>query len=526
MTSPATTSNARRLPASGVAAVLLGLLLVGAAFAPWYPDPFGNAPDLPGWSADSLVVTWEDGAVESPRSARMPMVFGALLLVLGALSLWRRRAVPLRWRLAAAAGGVVVLGIVFIDYRFLSDVGLPIGIGLWLTAAAGLGALALPLLDRRAPAAPEPTRTTGPARALRPVPGERWRALVYVAVGLLILYPFFPVLDVLIEGGTGESLKLDRQMVSIFIFAILALALNVQVGYAGLLQLGIIAFFAIGAITTGIFTVDKYPFQFGFWGALLIAPAMAGVAGIALGLPTLRLRGDYLAIVTLGFGEVVRVVLINWENITDGPRGLNPLPPPYVPAAAGQYVDAADLPVITLYYVSLGLLAVILVLLRNLERSRLGRALVALREDELAASCMGMNPARTKLMAFAIGAAIAGMAGCLYATNLTTTAEPNTYDFNYSIMVLCCLIIGGLGSLRGALLGATVLLGWDNVISPLLTRLLQREFGGDSGNVFTQLSNWKWLLFGLVLVLMMRFRPEGLWPSSRVKREMHHEEGE
>jgi branched-chain amino acid transport system permease protein len=138
---------------------------------------------------------------------------------------------------------------------------------------------------------------------------------------------------------------------------------------------------------------------------------------------------------------------------------------------------------------------------------------------------MGMNPSRTKLMAFAIGAAIAGLAGSLYATNLTTTAEPNTYDFNYSVMVLCCLIIGGLGSLRGALLGATVLLGWDNVISPLLTRLLQRHVS-DGGNTFAQLSNWKWMLFGLALVLMMRFRPEGLWPSSRMKAEMHHGEDE
>ncbi|HTM20321.1 MAG TPA: branched-chain amino acid ABC transporter permease, partial [Kofleriaceae bacterium] len=227
-------------------------------------------------------------------------------------------------------------------------------------------------------------------------------------------------------------------------------------------------------------------------------------------------------IVTLGFGEVVRVVLTNWESITDGPRGLSPLPHPFVPSAAGQFVDAPDLPVVSLYYIALGVLAVVLVLLRNLERSRLGRALVALREDELAASCMGMNPSRIKLTAFAIGAAIAGVAGCLYATNLTTTAEPNTYDFNYSVMVLCCLIIGGLGSLRGALLGAAVLLGWDNVISPQISRLLQRHV--EAGNTFTQLSNWKWLLFGLALVLMMRFRPEGLWPSSRMKAELHHDE--
>src|SRR5690606_31008338 len=121
----------------------------------------------------------------------------------------------------------------------------------------------------------------------------------------------------------GVQLGLDRQLVNVFIFAILALALNLQAGYAGLLQLGIAAFFAIGAYTTGILMVAKYPFQIGFWGAIIAAPLAAGLAGLALGAPTIRLRGDYLAIVTLGFGEVVRVVLLNYENITDGPRGLN-----------------------------------------------------------------------------------------------------------------------------------------------------------------------------------------------------------
>ena len=116
------------------------------------------------------------------------------------------------------------------------------------------------------------------------------------------------------------------------------------------------------------------------------------------------------------------------------------------------------------------------------------------------------------------------MAGALYATNLTTTAEPNTYDFTYSIMVLCCVIIGGLGSLRGVLLGAAVLLTFDNVLSPLLTNLLQRALGGSSNNVLASFTNWRWLIFGLALVLMMRLRPEGLWPSSRVKAELHHQE--
>jgi branched-chain amino acid transport system permease protein len=354
-----------------------------------------------------------------------------------------------------------------------------------------------------------------------------WLRIELLILPILLLYPLFPFLDHLVHTLFGASLRLDRQLVNIFIFAILALALNLQVGYAGLLQLGIAAFFAIGAFSTGVLTVEKYPFQMGFWGALAVAPVAAGMAGLALGAPTIRLKGDYLAIVTLGFGEVTRVVILNLENITDGPRGLNPIPTPWLPGWLHDFMGAADttgrVHFLTMYYVALLLLAIIVVVFRNLERARAGRELIALREDELATSCMGINPARTKLVAFAVGAGIAGLAGALYATNLTTTAEPNTYDFNYSIMVLCCLIIGGLGSLRGVLLGAAVLLTFDNVISPLLTQLIQRQVGSASTNVLASFSNWRWIVFGTALVLMMRYRPEGLWPSKRVKEELHHE---
>jgi branched-chain amino acid transport system permease protein len=358
-------------------------------------------------------------------------------------------------------------------------------------------------------------------------PRPSWLRLELLILPILLLYPFLPVLDRLVQSVFGTALRLDRQLVNIYIFAILALALNLQVGYAGLLQLGIAAFFAIGAFTTGIVTVEKYPFQVEFWGALAAAPVMAGLAGLALGAPTIRLRGDYLAIVTLGFGEVTRVVILNLEHITDGPRGLNPVPAPWLPPWLATGDAAADatgrVHFLSMYYVALLLLVGLVIVFRNLERTRQGREFVALREDELASACMGINPARTKLVAFAAGAAIAGLAGALYATNLTTTAEPNTYDFNYSIMVLCCIVIGGLGSLRGALLGAAVLLGFDNVVSPLLTELLQRVAPGNNTNVLLSFSNWRWIIFGLALVLMMRFRPEGLWPSSRVKAEMHGE---
>ena len=356
---------------------------------------------------------------------------------------------------------------------------------------------------------------------------KRLLSVEIVGLAILLLYPVFPVLDLLVEAVTSTPLRLDRQLVNIYIFAILTLALNLQVGYAGLLQLGIAAFFAIGAFSTGVLTVEKYPFQIGFWGSIVLAPLISGLAGFALATPTIRLRGDYLAIVTLGFGEVVRVVLLNLENITDGPRGLNPIPEPWLPpwllGGEGASTSTGRVSFLVMYYVALALLAALVVCFRNLERSRLGRSFVALREDELASACMGLNPVRTKLIAFSIGAGIAGLAGALYATNLTTTAEPNTYDFTYSIMVLCCLIIGGLGSLRGVLIGAFVLLSFDNVLSPLLTQLIQKGSEG-STNVLTSFSNWRWLIFGMVLVLMMRFRPEGLWPSSRMRAELHHEE--
>jgi len=343
-----------------------------------------------------------------------------------------------------------------------------------------------------------------------------------VVLALLVLYPFFPVLDTLTFEIFGAQLRLDRQLVNIFIFAILALALNLQVGYAGLLQLGIAAFFAIGAFTTGVMTVEKYPFQIGFWGSILVAPFIAGVAGLALAAPTIRLKGDYLAIVTLGFGEVTRVVLLNLENITDGPRGMNPIPSPWVPESLHQAVgdEGGRMHYLAMYFIALIALCAIVMAFKLLERSRAGRELVALREDELATACMGLNPARTKLMAFSAGAAIAGLAGALYATNLTTTADPNTYDFNVSIMVLCCVIIGGLGSIKGVLLGAGILLTFDNVISPLLTLAIQKAVP-ESTNPLLTFTNWRWIIFGTALILMMRFRPEGLWPNKRVREEMH-----
>ncbi len=315
------------------------------------------------------------------------------------------------------------------------------------------------------------------------------------------------------------SSKLGGDVRNILVFCILALGLNVVVGYAGLLQLGIAAFFGIGAYITGILTVQQFPFQIGFWPALIVSTLGAGVAGIVLAAPTLRLRGDYLAIVTLGFGEVVKFAIKNLENITNGSRALNPLPDPWMGWVPGA-VREETWGYYWYYYVALAALVGVVILLHNLEYSRLGRAWMAIREDELAATCMGINAVQVKLSAFALGSALAGLAGALYATSLDQTGGPDSYTFNRSISVLCFLIIGGMGNIRGALVGTFVLMGYDNILTPMLDDLVQK-----AGTEF-RFSDIKLIVFGLALIAMMRFRPEGILPSRRIAMEMHEEKAE
>jgi branched-chain amino acid transport system permease protein len=333
-------------------------------------------------------------------------------------------------------------------------------------------------------------------------------------------YPLFPALDLWFFHLAGRSL--GDQLPSLFIFGVLALALNVAVGYTGLLHLGIAAFFGIGAYVTGILTVPAYPFEVGFWLALVAGTLGAAAVGALIGLPTLRLRGDYLALVTLGFGEVVRYTLRNLDAITAGTRGLNPVPPPATPGVELDW--AADWR--PFYYLALLFLAGTYVVLGSLERSRLGRAWVAVREDELAATCMGLNAARLKLAALVVAAGLAGLAGCLYASRIVSTGTPESYDFNRSIQMLCCLILGGLGSRNGALLGVFVLIGFDNVLSPILDDAIQAYRAAHDlppPKNWQTFTGWRLFVFGLALILVMRFRPEGLLPSDRVKEEMHPE---
>lgn len=352
-----------------------------------------------------------------------------------------------------------------------------------------------------------------------------WGPLVLLAV---LAYPLVPAIDAFLFDVLKQPL--GPLMPILFIYAILALGLNVVVGYTGLLHLGIAAFFGIGAYVHGILTVESYPFKLGFLPALLIATTVSTILGVVLSAPMLRLRGDYLALVTLGFGLVMMYALRNLESITGGMKGINPIPPPNLDLgwgislapmfkAVGISTDwAADYRLF--YYLALGYLLLVYFLLRNLERSRLGRAWVALREDELAATCMGINSARLKLAALAVAAALAGLAGALFATRLTSTSDPSAYDFNRSMTMICCLILGGLGNRNGVLIGVLLVIGYDQVLAPVLDAWVQRNNFNPDGKVWLSFSGWKLMIFGVALILMMRLRPEGVLPSSRMREEM------
>ena len=327
-----------------------------------------------------------------------------------------------------------------------------------------------------------------------------------VVLGLLASTPLIDV--------AMPTLRLSAPMRTVVTSAIIALGLNIVVGWTGLLNLGIAAFAALGAYAFGILTCEIYPFQVGFWWGVLLAGAVGAFAGWLLGAPTLRLRGDYLAIVTLGFGEIVQDGLKNLEAITKGTQGINPLPAPSLPG-----IEFSSETPVRWFYAYLAILAVVVFLCRNLEFSRLGRQWFAVREDELAARCMGIQPDKAKLKAFAIGAALAAVGGALIASQLSSTGEPANYDFQMSILALCIVIVGGIGSITGVMVGAIVMVGLNNVVLPIATQSLQNAGIGSTQNVLTSPDNYKFLLFGLALVLMMRYRPDGIIHSGKTVRK-------
>ena len=321
------------------------------------------------------------------------------------------------------------------------------------------------------------------------------------AIGLLaVLLLLFP----LTQAGNTFWIQVTAQA---GLFVLAALGLNIVVGSAGLLDLGYVAFFAIGAYTaalTGNALLTNLNFHIPFLLVLfVVSPVVAAIFGVLLGAPTLRLRGDYLAIVTLGFGEIVRITLNNLDVVTRGPNGISSIPDPAVGAwSIGDGLAIGGLKVSgngVYLYLELVLIALTLTVIYRLNASRIGRAWVAVREDEVAAAAMGINTTTIKLLAFAAGAWFAGMSGAMNA-HLITQVSPDSFTFAISVLILAMVVLGGLGNPPGVALGAIIL--------TFLPEKL-REF-----------SDIRFLVFGFALVLMMRFRPEGLLPSARRRREL------
>jgi ABC-type branched-subunit amino acid transport system permease subunit len=467
--------------------------------------------------------------------------------------------------------------------------------------------------------------------AFRGLPAQQERIAKLIVLGALIVaFPFF---------DQFAQLRWTAQIIFALIFVLLGIGLNIVVGYAGLLDLGYAAFFAIGAYTTGILSSPQHNIFLNFWLVIWIAATVGAIFGLILGAPTLPLRGDYLAIVTLGFGEIVPVLFRNlidvtiqepltcWilpalklqttcitfvshADLTAGEKGINPIGRPVLPLIAhGEPFSAGlafklllllgaialtvylfmraraqgnrsggrvfsfvlTLVVIVLFFIPIphpesGVFAYIInvfqpgefrsdnptpwyflilfiillsvFLINRLRESRLGRAWMAIREDELAAAQMGIDPVRTKLLAFAMGATFSGFAGAFYAAYISGIF-PSVFDFSASIIILSCVILGGLGNINGVIVGGLVLMTADRLFLPALkdflggllqhTLLPALSFNHTLQTAVAQNANpilYRFLLFGLTLVIMMAVRPEGLVPSEQIREEMHSDENE
>ena len=394
---------------------------------------------------------------------------------------------------AKAAGVTFVLAIPFVGVRLdfvdgandLAYHPLPAAVAV---VAAFLGRFAYELIHARIAA--RPRRAALAAKRLR---AGRWlAAVVALAIGgVALVFPFTPL-------ASRYTLDLAANFLT---YVMLGWGLNVVVGLAGLLDLGYVAFYAAGAYTLGVLGTTM---GLGFWEALPLSGLTAGALGVLLGFPVLRLKGDYLAIVTLGFGEIIRIVIINWESLTGGPNGITGVPrptffgAPFAPSApdgVSTFAQLVGIPfsplqrVVWLYYVVLGLAAVTLVLTRRLRRLPIGRAWEAMREDETACRALGLDPTIIKLTAFAIGAGIAGIAGCFFATR-QGFISPESFTFTESATILAIVVLGGMGSQRGVVLAAAVLVGLPEL-----------------GRAFAQ---YRMLAFGLAMVAIMVWKPQGI----------------
>ena len=293
--------------------------------------------------------------------------------------------------------------------------------------------------------------------------------------------------------------------INVLIYVCLGLGLNIVVGLAGMLDLGYIAFYGVGAYTYALLNIH---YGMGFWISLPFAAVFALIAGCIIGYPTLRMRGDYLAIVTLGFGEIVRLILNNWMELTNGPNGILGVKPPsiLIPTFSGGFgFETLVLKKLQfLYYIALALAIVTIISVRHLNFSRIGRAWESIREDETAAELMGVDTFKLKLLAYGMGALFAGLAGAFFCARMRFVS-PESFTFLESAMVLSMVVLGGMGSIPGIILGAAAL-----IVLP---------------EVFREFELYRMLAFGAAMVIMMLFRPSGLIPAKRMGKRSEEMEG-
>ena len=342
------------------------------------------------------------------------------------------------------------------------------------------------------------------------------RAAVLATLVMGIVLAAFPFL---VGSALGNSWL--RIIDFALLYIMLALGLNIVVGFAGLLDLGYIAFYAVGAYLYALLASPHFGLHLPVWAIIPAGAALAGFFGILLGAPTLRLRGDYLAIVTLGFGEIVRIFLNNLNapvNITNGPQGISGIDPIRlggVSLARPMEFLGFTIPSLHGYYYLFLVLALLIVFVTiRLEHSRIGRAWVAIREDEIAAKACGINTRNIKLLAFAMGASFGGVAGGLFA-GFQAFVSPESFSLMESIMVLCMVVLGGMGHIPGVILGGILLTVLPEIFRHGAGPVQQMLFG----KVLLDPEALRMLLFGLALIVVMLYRPAGLWPSPTRRRE-------
>ena len=335
--------------------------------------------------------------------------------------------------------------------------------------------------------------------------------LLLIAATLLVL-PFF-----LTSVGTAW-VRITNLAI---LFALLALGLNIVVGFAGLLDLGYIAFYAVGAYTYALLASPHFGLNLPVWVILPIGATIACIFGILLGTPTLKLRGDYLAIVTLGFGEIVRVFMNNLSqpfNLTNGPQGITGIQPISIGAlefrSTETFFGLTFTGPMKYYYLLLVLLIIIMIINLRLQDSRIGRAWQAIREDEVAAKAVGINTTKIKLLAFAMGASFGGISGGIFSA-IQGFISPESFVLLESVMVLAMVVLGGMGNVFGVVLGAILL----SFVPEILRYTVEPVQHAIFGKMLVEPEVIRMLLFGMALVLVMRFRPAGLWQSPARKRE-------